>query len=67
MRKALLCHDGTEATKRIELNHGGYGKPHISSVPECSTTLLDLTGLDSNRFFTIIGLSDQFLHKAASE
>lgn len=67
MRKALLCQEGTEVTKRVGLNHGGYGKPHLPPVPDSSTALVDLIGPDSSRFFTIIGLPYQFIHTSASE
>ena len=67
MRKAILCHDGIEVSKRAGFNYGGYGKSHFPNVQVCSTTLVDLTGPDSKLFFIIIGLPDQSFHKLASE
>lgn len=67
MRKALLANENVVATKRVGLQHGGYGKPYLPSVPEKGTALADLIGPDSWRFFTILGMPHQFLHSPVSE
>ena len=67
MRKAVLCHKRTEVTKRVGLDHGGYGKPHLPPVPESNANLADLVGPDSSRIISILGIPCQFLHKPASE
>lgn len=62
MRMSLLRYEITDITKRVGLSYGGYGKPYLPSIPESGTSLVDLIGPDSFRFFTILGLPYQFLH-----
>ncbi|XP_076051906.1 uncharacterized protein LOC143031670 isoform X1 [Oratosquilla oratoria] len=64
MRKALPSQERTEVTKRVGLDHSGYGKPRLPPAPESNANLVDLVGPDSSWFFS---MPCQFLHKPASE
>ena len=56
MRKSILFFEKSSVTKRVGLNFGGYGKPYLPPTIEYGTSLVDLIGPDSFRFFSIFGM-----------
>ena len=67
MRKSIIFFEKTSVTKRVGLNFGGYGKPYLPPTIEYGTSLVDLIGLDSFRFFSIFGMPYKFLYAPAHD
>ena len=67
MRKSVFFFENTSVTKRIGLNFGKYGKPYLPPTIEYGTSLIDLIGPGSFRFFIIFGMPYKFLHISAHD
>ena len=67
MRKSILFFEKTSVTKRVELNFGGYGKPCLPPTIEYGTSIVDLIGPGSFRFFSIFGMPCKFLNAPAHD
>ena len=67
MRKSILFFEKSSVTKRVGLNFGGYGKPYLPPTIEYGTSLVDLIGPDSFRFFSIFGMPYKFLYAPAHD